>query len=322
MVKGFSIISPASSYLKDYPNRVNRGCEFLKQQGYNIKIEKNAYKNEKYYSGTIEERIEDLNRALEDENTNVIMASIGGYNSNQLISKIDYEKISASNKIFCGYSDITCLLLPIYVKTNKIVFHGPTFLPEICEFPEPYDYTWKCLSELVNNGHIEYKVPKYEIKEFVDWNCEEIKPIIKKKEYNNCIWKVSKRGKAKAKIIGGNLSSILTILGTEYLPVEIFEDKILFLEDVNVNIGEFDSYMQALRLRGVFKNIKGLIVGKFVEKDNNLAIADFLRGFFKNDNFPIIYNVDLGHTNPKITIPIGAIAEMECDEDIKLKIQI
>ena len=131
----------------------------------------------------------------------------------------------------------------------------------------------------------------------------------------------NKRGKTKAEIIGGNLSSILTILGTEYLPIEVFDNKILFLEDVNISIGEFDSLMQALRLRGIFKNIKGLIIGKFVEVFFFLIINYFLNEFFKEEKFPILYNVDLGHTNPKITIPIGAIAEIECGENIRFRVE-
>lgn len=321
MIRGFSIISPASSYLIDYPNRVERGCKFLNKCGYNVNFEKNASKKMLYYSGTADERVEDINNALENENTDIIMASIGGYNSNQLLDKLDYEKISESNKIFCGYSDITCLLLAIYVKTKKIVFHGPTFLPEICEYPQPYEYTWNCLNELLNNSCIDYKVPNYEIKEFIDWKQEEINLVVKQKDYNNCAWKVNKRGKTKAEIIGGNLSSILTILGTEYLPIEVFDNKILFLEDVNISIGEFDSLMQALRLRGIFKNINGLIIGKFVEDDNNIIINYFLNEFFKEEKFPILYNVDLGHTNPKITIPIGAIAEIECGENIRFRVE-
>ena len=171
------------------------------------------------------------------------------------------------------------------------------------KYPQPYEYTWNCLNELLNNSCIDYKVPNYEIKEFIDWKQEEINLVVKQKDYNNCAWKVNKRGKTKAEIIGGNLSSILTILGTEYLPIEVFDNKILFLEDV------------------IFKNIKGLIIGKFVEDDNNIIINYFLNEFFKEEKFPILYNVDLGHTNPKITIPIGAIAEIECGENIRFRVE-
>ena len=66
MIKGFSIISPASSYLIDYPNRAKRGCKFLNKCGYNVNFEKNASKKISYYSGTVVERIEDIYMSLDN----------------------------------------------------------------------------------------------------------------------------------------------------------------------------------------------------------------------------------------------------------------
>lgn len=320
MSKGISIISPASSYLSVYPNRVKQGCNFLKSEGINVKIEKNALKQVSYYSSTIDERIEDVNSALNNKDIDIIMASIGGYNSNQILEKIDYKKISKSNKIFCGYSDITCLILAIHSKTNKIVFHGPTFLPEICEYPRPHDYTWDNFLNAIDFKKIDYKEPKYVVKEFVDWNVQEKKLIERKKEKNSERWCINRRGKTIGKIIGGNLSSILTIIDTEFLPIEKFENKVLFVEDTDIKIPEFDSFMQSLKLRGVFDTIKGLIIGKFEDSENNQQINDFLNNFFKGYSFPIIYNVDLGHTNPMITIPIGATVLLECENEIIFRV--
>ncbi len=315
-----SIISPASSFLQDYPNKVKRGCEFLKNKGVNVKIEKNASKQEFYYSTTVNERVKDIERALDDENIRIIMASIGGYNSNQILKKLDYNKILKSDKLFCGYSDITCLILAIHTKTKKIVLHGPTFLPEICEYPEPYDYTWKCFEEVSSLKSLKYEEPKYIVKEFKDWKTQETQPEPRKKEKNTEKWMINKKGKAIGRIIGGNLSSILTIIGTEFLPIEIFNNKILFLEDTEINIAEFDSYMQSLELRGVFNKIKGLIIGKFENQKNNEEIEEFLNIFFVNYKFPILYNVDLGHTNPMITIPIGAKVMLECSDRSEFQI--
>lgn len=321
MIKGFSIISPASSFLQEYPNRVERGKKFLEQKGFFVNFENNSFKNQSYYSASSKERIDDINNALNNPKTDIIMASIGGYNSNQLLENIKYEQIANSDKLFCGYSDITCLLLAIHSKTQKIVLHGPTFLPEICEYPEPYDYTWEIFIKIANKKCVEYKMPNYEVKEFVDWKVQEERFVKRKKEKNNNIWKVSKKGEARGKIIGGNLSSILTIIDTEYLPKSMFENRILFLEDVDISIAEFDSFMQSLKLRGIFHRIKGLIIGKFKEEENNSKINKFLNIFFREYNFPIIYNVDLGHTTPQLTIPIGAIAYLECEEHIKFKIE-
>lgn len=320
MIKGFSIISPASSAMKYFPKRVKQGKDFLEKQGFCVNFEKNSFESKSYYSSDIEERIQDIYDACHNNNTNIIMASIGGYNSNQLLNYLDYNKILNSNKIFCGYSDITCLLLAIYSKTNQIVLHGPTFLPEMCEYPMPYDYTWKYFLEVANYNTVEYKMPDYEVKEFVDWNIQEKKSIERKKEENNQPWKICKRGKSEGKLIGGNLSSILTILGTEYLPLNMFDDKILFLEDVDISIAEFDSFMQSLELRGIFSKIKGLIIGKFEDEKNNKEIEEFLNRFLKKYNYPVLYNVDIGHTNPQLTLPIGATALLECEEKIIFKI--
>ena len=320
MIRGFSIISPSSSVMKYFPKRVKQGKNFLEAKGFLVSFEKNSFESKSYYSSSIEERIQDIYDALNNNNTDVIMASIGGYNSNQLLNNLDYNRILQSNKIFCGYSDITCLLLAIHSKTNKVVLHGPTFLPEICEYPMPYDYTWDYFINVANCNLIEYKMPNYEIKEFIDWKIQEEKSIERKKEINTQIWKIHKRGKAVGKLIGGNLSSILTIIGTEYLPLDMFDNRILFLEDVNISIAEFDSFMQSLKLRGIFSKIKGLIIGKFDNEKNNNEIEEFLNRFLKKYNYPVLYNVDIGHTNPQLTLPIGARALLECEEKIFFKI--
>lgn len=210
--------------------------------------------------------------------------------------------------------------MAIYVKTQKIMIYGPTFLAELCEYPQPFDYTWDYFLKIVNKQKIDYVQPNYEVTEYVDWKVQERKFVERKKERNKYEWKIFKKGIAQNAIIGGNLSSIITIIGTEYLPIDIFDSKILFLEDVDISIGEFDSFMQCLKLRGVFEKISGLIIGKFVERDNNEKIDELLTNFFADYYIPIIYNVDLGHTNPKITIPIGAIAKLECNDRINFSI--
>ena len=90
MIKGFSIISPASSFLQEYPNRVERGKKFLEQKGFFVNFENNSFKNQSYYSASSKERIDDINNALNNPKTDIIMASIGGYNSNQLLENIKY----------------------------------------------------------------------------------------------------------------------------------------------------------------------------------------------------------------------------------------
>lgn len=317
---GIGIISPANGLMHFFPNRIEYGKKYMEKNNFSIYFGKNSLKCVSYYSADVDDRISDINEAINDNNVDIIMASIGGYNSNQLLEKINYKKIKESNKIFCGYSDISCLILAIYVKTQKIMLHGPTFLAELCEYPQPFDYTWNYFLKAVNREKIEYVQPKYEVTEYVDWKVQENKFVERKKEVNKYNWQILKKGATVNPIIGGNLSSIITIIGSEYLPINIFNNKILFLEDVDISIAEFDSLMQGLKLQGVFEKISGLIIGKFVENSNNEEIRAFLTKFLIDYDIPIIYNVDLGHTNPKITIPIGAVAKLECNDKINFNI--
>ena len=134
--KGIGIISPANGLMHFFPNRIEYGKKYMEKNNFSIYFGKNSLKCVSYYSADVDDRISDINEAINDNNVDIIMASIGGYNSNQLLEKINYKKIKESNKIFCGYSDISCLILAIYVKTQKIMLHGPTFLAELCEYPD------------------------------------------------------------------------------------------------------------------------------------------------------------------------------------------
>ena len=77
--------------------------------------------------------------------------------------------------------------------------------------------------------------------------------------------------------------------------------------------------MESLRIKGVFEKIKGLVIGKFDSQEMNNDIEDFLNEYFKEDNFPILFNVDFGHTYPILTMPIGAYVKLD---NINKKIEI
>lgn len=317
------IVSPSNSLMSFYPNRVNNGIEFLNTQNIQVEFSPHSKKQEGYVSSTIENRVDDFNKMVEKDNIDLIMASIGGYNSNQILDQIHYQAFKESNKILCGYSDMTAVLLATYTKTGKIVFHGPTFLPEICEYPSPNQYTWKYFWKVIHKEKVEYEMPKKVVTQFIDWAVLEKGQVERTKETNFYPWRIIKKGKAIGKVIGGNMSTIMNLLGSEYLPYSILQDKILFLEECDTSIAKIDSLFYGLYLQGVFEKIKGLIIGKFNQQEINEKInvvEKIIKEVTKKQTYPIICNIDLGHTDPMITIPIGATAELEAKETIKFKI--
>lgn len=301
------IISPANNLLKIFPNRKKEGIQNLKEISFEPIFSKNAIRK----TNSIEDRIEEINNILNQEE-DLIMATMGGYTSIQLLEKLDYKKIKKKNIPFCGFSDITALLLAIYTKTNVEMLYGPVYTVNICEVGGIDEYTKKYLLNTLEGKELEYSPSTYTIDEFIDWKDQETVPRVRKKIAKEYDWKTIKEGKATGKLIGGNLATILLILGTEYLPVDSFKDSILFLEDCETNIDEFCSYLESLKLKGVLKKIKGIIIGKFDNKEMNDQIEEFLKEYFKEYNYPIACNLDFGHVYPIMTLPIGRKSTLEC----------
>lgn len=314
------IISPASNVLKVFPKRREEGIKNLNKIGMKPIFSRNAVRYNSSYKKSVEQKLEELNEII-DEKPILIFASIGGYNSIQLLSKIDYKKIKDNNITFCGFSDITSLLLAIYTKTKKEVLYGPCYTVNMCDYGGIDEYTKYNLLKCVDGKCFELKPATYEMNEFIDWADLEKTAIIKKKNKKENDWITIINGKCKGKLLGGNLTTIMNLIGTEYLPVNSFKNKILFLEDCETNIDEFCSRLESLKLKGIFNDIKGIIFGKFDLNEINKEIEAFLKDYFGGYNKPIICNVDFGHIFPILTIPIGRDAKLECNcKDIKLEI--
>lgn len=315
------IISPSNNFLETFPNRQKEGIKNLNDINIDVVFSKNAIRNNDYTKKSIEERLEEFNEIL-DANLDVIIASMGGYTSIQILDKIDYEKIKNKDTIICGFSDITALLLAIYVKTKKEVLYGPVYTVNLCDYGGIDEYTKNSLLDNIEGKEIEYKPSKYIINEYIDWEELEKNRIVKKQQNKNNDWIIIKEGNAKGKLIGGNLPTLLLILGTEYLPIEEFNDRILFLETCDTNILEFCSYLESLRLKGVLDRVKAIMFGKFDTDEMNDSIKDFLTDYMKEYNIPIICNMDFGHVFPILTLPIGREATIDCtNEKIKFKVK-
>lgn len=265
-----------------------KGIDFLKQSGFKLKLGANALKVTGYLAGTDEERVSDLHSLFLDPAIDAIFCSSGGYNSNRLLDKIDYKLIAQNPKIFMGLSDPTSLLCAIYTKSGLITFHGP-----VVQFDMSWNYTSyteryleKALSMVDAIGYI------------VEVTGEN----------------VLKPGKASGRLVGGNLTSIQYLLGTPYEPD--WRGALLFWEDVFEEPHVLDAKLVHLRSAGVFDQINGMVIGQLVgceeeEFANTPSIEETVLDLCKDYNFPILYDVLLGHTKDKLTIPIGVEAEID-----------
>ena len=155
----FSSSSPISATV---PVRYQRGKQYLESKGFKI-IDGSLYGKQDFYrSGTIKERADEFNQLLHNDEVDILMAAIGGSNSNSILPYIDYEYLKKHPKIIIGFSDTTALLLGIYAKIGLVTFYGPSLAASFGELAPFSDMTFEEFNNIICEEvaiPYEYKMP-------------------------------------------------------------------------------------------------------------------------------------------------------------------
>ncbi len=313
------VIAPARSLaiLKD--ELKNIANKRLSDLGYKVSFGKHVDEIDDFKSSSIESRVADLHDAFEDKNVKGIFTVIGGFNSNQILDYIDWEIIKNNPKVFCGFSDITVLNSAFYAKTGLVTYSGPHYstFGQKLYFDYTLDYFIKCC---VNNE-------PFAVQASQNWSDDSWhKNQDNRQLLENKGFRVINEGSAEGIVLGANLCTLNLLQGTQYMPS--LAGSILFIEDDAHGDGsdvlEFDRNLQSLIHLPDFKDVKGIVIGRF-QKAANMT-DDLLEKIIKTkkelSNIPVIAGVDFGHTDPKITLPIGGIAVIDTSADLQLVITI
>lgn len=290
------LISPG--FILPDPKRYDEIVKQIKQLGYKVKEGPNARNKYGYLAGTDEERAADLNAMFADDSVDAIMPFRGGWGSNRILPLIDFETIRTNPKILVGYSDITTLLLAIFAKTGLITFHGPVGKSEWTE------YTKKHFKEVLTGQQKVFNIPNKDLCE----GCDELVVITP--------------GKATGRLLGGNLSVLSAMMGSDYLPD--WDNSILFLEDVGEDVYRLDRMLTQLKLNGVLEQISGFVFGQCtsceMSSDQSLSLKQVFDDHIKPLGVPAFTGAMIGHIDNMITLPVGLSAQMNTENgSIKLK---
>ena len=290
------IISPSEPVC--FKNKLKNGIKELEKLGLKVILGKNIFKRHgEYMAGTVKERVDDFHAMIKNRQIKAIFTSLGGFCVNQLLPYIDFPLVKKNPKIILGFSDISVLLNAIYKKTGLVTFHGPS---------------------------IEFVMPKWDkfTKNYFIRAIFESRPLGKISKLTP--WKIIKPGKTTGRLIGGNLTCIRTLIGTEFEPD--WKNAIFFWEDWNETSENLDHHLTHLKLAGVFDKIKGMIIGKLsnIKKTEDKYLKNL--SFFTVEkiisertaeyNFPIISRVNFGHNCEQITIPIGIKATIDTSKKL------
>ena len=287
------VVSPSSAIFETEPYEIAK--ENLEAMGLKVKFGEFVKGRYGHLAGTDEERAEELNEMFRDENIQAVMALRGGSGAARILDKLDYENIKNNPKIFIGYSDITALHLAIYEKTGLVTFHGPLAVSTWNSFS--FDYFKRLLFD---KEKITFTNPTNKGDNLV--------------QVENRI-RTIREGEATGRLIGGNLSVLTGIMGSEYFPSD-WEGNILYLEDVGEQIYAVDRMMSQLQLGGVLNKISGFVFGKCTSCNpggsgyGSLTMEEVIDHYIKPLNIPAFSGAMIGHIDDNVTIPNGLKAKI------------
>ncbi len=244
-----------------------------------------------YFSGTIQQRLEELYEAFENPETKLILCARGGFGTTTLLKSIDYERIAKNPKPIVGMSDITALLLTLHARANVPAYHGIVGISEFTSYTKT-GFRSVLMSEAhninINSYQFNSEIALYQSFTIVS-------------------------GKANGKLIGGNLSLLTSLLGTPF--DTDWAGKIVFIEDVNEAPYAIDRMLTQLFNAGKFENVAAVIFGVFAgcepRDEQSFTLPEVLTRLFSGFGVPVVYGFSFGHIVNQAIFPIDAQADFD-----------
>jgi muramoyltetrapeptide carboxypeptidase len=252
----------------------------LHEWGYNVMVGKTLGSSaNNYFSGTDEERTNELQAMLDDDSIKAVLCGRGGYGVGRIVEQLDFNAFKQNPKWLIGFSDITILHAHIYGNYKIASLHAP-------------------MAAAFNNGGTD--------SEFV----QSLKSAIegKKAKYECAIHEFNKRGEAVGELVGGNLTLLSHIIGTSS---EIkTKGRILFLEDTGELLYKIDRMLYQLKRSGKLDKLAGLIIGGFTEMSDTerpfgKTVYEIIQEVVKDYDYPVCFGFPVSHEKENYALKIG-----------------
>ncbi|MBD2536945.1 LD-carboxypeptidase [Nostoc flagelliforme FACHB-838] len=279
------LIAPASIVdAKD----IEAAQKSISQLGLKVKLGKHILDRYGYLAGKDSDRAHDVNLMFSDRTIKAIIPMRGGWGCNRILPLLNYSLIRSHPKIIIGYSDITTLLLAINARSQMITFHGPVATSTWNQFTVDYFKRILFNAEAVTMQNLNPNEVRMEI----------IAP-----------------GKARGKLVGGNLSVLSAMVGSPYLPS--WNKSILFVEEIGEDVYRIDRMLTQLKTAGILNQIAGFIFGQCTKcnlgDEPSFTLMQVLQQHILPLGIPAWYGSMIGHIKDKFTLPIGVEVEINAE---------
>lgn len=282
-----AIVSPSGAV---DPELIDGACETLRMWGLQPVLGQTAKGRHGRFSGTDEERLADLQWAMDSPEFAAILCGRGGYGAVRIVDKLRFDGIRQYPKWLIGFSDITA-------------FHARFFDEGIAS---AHAVMAKAIAHADDNVEAVESLRKLLFGERVHY----VSYSNEKSVYN-------RSGYATGELVGGNLSLLYALQGTPYALQP--QGKVLFIEDLSERLYHIDRMMQNLRLSGVFEEINGLVVGQFTNIDADPSfgqnIEEIILSAVGDREIPVAFNFPVGHVSDNWALPHGVTAHLEVQGD-------
>lgn len=256
----------------------------LQSWGYQVVAGKYLHAEAHQFAGTDAQRTEDLQQMLEDESIRAILCARGGYGSLRIIDQLDLKALRKDPKWLIGFSDITTFTMAAF-NLGVASIHGPMGI------------SW--------NGQTGDEASREFLRQMLAGDIPHYTFPVERPD-------LCRTGTARGPIIGGNLSMLSQLLGTD----TDFDSKgcIFFLEDLDEYLYHIDRMVVHLKRGGKFDRLAGLVIGGFTDlHDNSTPFGNSLEGIIRDalpSDYPVCFGAPIGHQPLNYPIPHGAEATL------------
>lgn len=289
-----ALVAPARKVAED---DMALAVEYIRQRGFVPVYDERLFMSYNQFAGSDEERASVLQQYLDDAEIDAIMCVRGGYGTVRIIDRLDFDKFMQKPKWVVGYSDVTVL----HAKLQSLGVESLHATMPI-NFKDNTSQSLDSLFDALTGKSIIY----------------EIKPTAGSRH----LVANSQKLKASSQLVGGNISVLYSLLGSDIFPDT--KGKILFIEDLDEYLYHIDRMMYAFERAGKFDGIKGLIVGGLTKMHDNAInfgqpAEEIIFDRVKDKNIPVVFDFPAGHIDDNRALVLGRMTEIEFGDKIIIK---
>jgi muramoyltetrapeptide carboxypeptidase len=291
------LVAPANATFESVDLEI--ATESLEALGFKVRVGPHLRDRHGYLAGQDADRAADINGFFKDSSVRAVLPIRGGWGSSRLLPHLDFETIRQNPKVLAGFSDISALLLAVHARTGLVTFHGPNGMGRWDAYSLDY---FKRL--LLQGESITFENPRQMAERNVLTQTE------------NRVTTIAS-GKARGRLLGGNLTVLTTIVGSPYLPA--WDGAILFCEDVGEDYYRVDRMLTQLELAGILARLSGFVFGTCSECGPGapafgaLTLEEIFADHIKPLGIPAWSGAMIGHGTPQWTLAEGIAVEIDAD---------